>query len=336
MADSVRVYMGGTAYDLQKTGQTFDHGMTDAWVVNAQTQYDAMIAALQEISCSGVPFFVCTDQHGRGAYAQQWMANTDESVRNINLGDYCDDIFGPVRMGELLEQTRMLPNYIGVPGNHDFKKNTETPANYYTINNSFLMVNGRRPNQYGYGTVKDDARNVKYIVIQPYVINLDTTAGFTTGLYTEQAKWLIHELSVDDGYDIVILQHMPLDGPYTNRDGGEISGSDFTSCDIVPMLKNRISGGDGSFTDADGVTHDYDFANLQGRFLCTLHGHMHEELWRIDDGLVSYCADSYANDHCCTLGLIDRANNKLRIWQFGETSVYDELALSIGITETTE
>lgn len=332
MGDSVKMYVGNTAYDVQIAGQTYDHGMSDAWVANATTQYEAMQAALKDISCSGIPFFIATDQHGDGTYGQQWVANTDPSVRNINLGDYSPDIFGPVSMASLVKQTSGLPNYIGVPGNHDFKRNEDNPANYYDINNSFKVVGGKRHNQYGYGTVKDDTLNVKYIIIQPFVIDLNNTSGFVTELHTEQVKWLIHELSVDDGYDIVILQHIPLydaDNGYVDREGTAYSYQGFNNCDITQMLKDRISGASGTFTDSDSVVHNYDFANLQGRFLCTLHGHMHTEMWRTVDGLTSFCAVGYLTNYDSTFGLIDRANNKLRIWRFDNTTVYDELDLDI-------
>lgn len=339
MSETKKFYVGGNAYDVSISGQTFDHGMPDAWVANATTQYNALVAAMKEVSLSGIPFFITTDHHGDGTYGQQWLANTDPNIRNINLGDYSPDIFGPVSMASLAEQTSGLPNYIGVPGNHDFKKNADNPANYFDINNSFKVVGGRRHNQYGYGTVKDDALNVKYIIIQPETINLDTTSGFTTALHTEQVKWLINELSVNDGYDIVILQHKPLYGGnegYTDRDGATYAPEDFNSCDITQMLKDRISGASGTFTDSDSVAHNYDFVNLQGRFLCTLHGHMHTEMWRTVDGLTSFCAVGYLTNYASTFGLIDRANNKLRIWRFDSTAVYNELVLDIGITETAE
>lgn len=328
MSTNIDLYMGNTKYKVPTKAQSFKHGMSDAWVTNAATQYNAMMAVLSDISCSGIPFFVTTDHHGHGTYGQQWMANTDPTIRNINLGDYSADIFGPVSMAALVEQTSEIPNYIGVTGNHDFKKNADNPANYYDINNSFLVVGGRRCNQYGYSTVKDDALNVKYIIVQPFVIDLATTSGFTTAVHTEQAKWLISELSVNDGYDIVILQHMPLYGSgYLDRDGNTYSGQDFANCDITQMLKHRIRGGNGSFTDSDGIAHTYDFSNLQGRFLCTLHGHMHTEMWRAVDGLVSFCAVGYLTGYTSTFGLIDRLNNKLMIWRFDDTTIYDVLEI---------
>ena len=329
MSDTKKFYVDGTAYDVQISGQTFDHGMSDAWVANAATQYNAMLSALKEVSISGIPFFIATDHHGKGTFGQQWMANIDHAVRNINLGDYSPDTFGPVSMSALVEQTRELPNYIGVPGNHDFKKNTENPANYFDINNSFKVDGGRRINQYGYGTVKDDALNVKWVIIQPYAIDLDTAAGFTTGLHTEQAEWLLHELSVDDGYDIVILQHMPLYGEYADRDGVVTNASDFASCDITQMLKDRLIGESGDFTDSDGVTFNYDFAGLHGRLLCTLHGHMHTEMWRTVGELTSYCAAGYLTNYASTFGLIDRLNNKLKIWRFDSVECFDYLELPI-------
>ena len=336
MNDSVKMYVGSTAYNVKISGQTFDHRMPETWVANATAQYNAMMAAMEDIPVSCIPFFIATDQHGDGTVGQQWVANTNPNIRNINLGDYSTDIFGPISMSKLVEQTSGIPNYIGIPGNHDFKKNENDPANYHDIVNSFIVDGGRRHNHFGYGTVKDDALNVKYIIVQPYIIDLDTTAGFTTKLNTEQAKWLIHELSINDGYDIVLLQHMPLydnAGGYVDRNGATYSPTDFRTCDITQMLKHRISGESGTFTDSDSVEHEYDFSNLQGRFLCTLHGHMHDEMWRSADGLTSFCAVGYLFNGDSTFGLIDRANNKLRIWRFDSNTVFDELILDIGSTE---
>lgn len=330
MANQVNLYMGSTAYSVPVAGQTFDHGMSDAWVANATTQYNAMMGALSDISYSGVPFFVTTDQHGKGTGGNQWLANTDVSVKNVSLGDWCGDIFGPVAMGELAEKTAGIPNFMAIPGNHDFKKNVDNPANYNTINNSFHAVDGRRHSQYGYYSVKNTERNVKWVVVQPYVIDLDTTAGFRTVMTTEQTEWLIRELSVDDGYDIVLVQHMPLYGSgYSDRDGNTYSPEDFSNCDITQMLKHRISGSTGSFTDSDGIAHAYDFSDLQGRFLCTLHGHMHTEMWRTTDGLVSFCGVGYLTGYASTFGLIDRLNNKLMIWRFDDTTAYDVLEIPL-------
>lgn len=329
MGKTKKFYVNGTAYDVPISGQSYDHGMPESWVANAQAQYGAMTAAMKEPSLSGVPFFIATDHHGKGTFAQQWLANTDPAVRSINLGDYSPDTFGPQSMAALAEQTAALPNYIGVPGNHDFKKNTENPANYFDINAGFRVDGGRRWDRQGYGTVKDEALNVKWLILQPYAIDLDTAAGFTTGLSTAQAQWLIRELSADDGYDVVILQHMPLYGAYTTRDGATAQATDFSACDITGMLKDRIIGEAGDFLDSDGVMHNYDFAGVRGRLLCTLHGHMHTEMWRISDGLVSYCAPGYLSDHACVFGLIDRLNGRLTVWRFDSETVYGALSLNI-------
>ena len=73
MSETKKFYVGGTAYDVSISGQTFDHGMPDAWVANATTQYNALVAAMKEVSLSGIPFFITTDHHGDGTYGQQWL-----------------------------------------------------------------------------------------------------------------------------------------------------------------------------------------------------------------------------------------------------------------------
>ena len=187
-------------------------------------------------------------------------------------------------------------------------------------------------------TVKDEGRNVKYIGFQRHIIDHEASGGFRMPLSTELVEWLIRELSINDAYDIVLLQHEPLSGIYTLRDGSESTTAVSQNEDITPILKAKANGGSGSFTDDDGVVHSYDFANAKAPILCSLHGHLHTEQWRIDTGVTSYCAvgECLHGLQGNTIGLIDRVNKKLRIWKFDNTAVYDELAIDICVEETTE
>jgi hypothetical protein len=285
MAQNVKLFFGSRSVSVPTEAVVHEHTMTEAWVNNAQTQYNAMMAVMTEISISGVPFFLSTDQHARTLTQHCWMANTDSSIKSISLGDTVGDCFSVVGVQRVIDQTSGLPNIILVPGNHEFKKNTTDPALYPTdynaIHSAFTVDGGRRYNRYGYGSVLDEGRNVKWLIIQPYVIIEDpgdtSASGFTTELGTEQAKWLIRELSVNDGYDIVILRHAPLGGDFIDRNGDIRSDAPMndTMLGLEAMLKARISRGSGSLTDSDGVVHNYDFTNLDGELLGMLHGHLH-------------------------------------------------------------
>lgn len=341
MANKVRLFFGSKSVSVPTEAIVHEHTMTEAWIANAETQYNAMSAVLDEISVSGIPFFISTDQHGRTLTQHCWLANTDPTIKSINLGDTAGDYFNHNTLTKVSEEIAELPNIINVPGNHDFKKNTIDPALYPTdynaIHSAFTVDGGRRYNRYGYGSVVDESRNVKWLIIQPYVINEDpndtSVAGFTVELGTEQAKWLIRELSANDGYDIIILRHAPLNGGFVDRNGEVTTISDPNGDVLEAMLQNRISGVSGTFTDTDGVTHNYDFTNLDGNLLGMLHGHLHREVWKTTNGLTAYCADGTLHDMSCVFGVFDRHNKKLRIWKFDNTAAYDELVLDIGITE---
>lgn len=339
MANNVRLFFGSKSVSVPTEAIVHEHTMTEAWIANAETQYNAMSAVLDEISVSGIPFFISTDQHGRTLTQHCWLANTDPTIKSINLGDTAGDYFNHNTLTKVGEEIAELPNIINVPGNHDFKKNTIDPALYPTdynaIHSAFTVDGGRRYNRYGYGSVVDDSRNVKWLIVQPYVINEDpadtSVAGFTVDISTEQARWLIRELSVDDGYDIVILRHSPFSGDFVGRNGDIRNNTDQPA--LETMLQNRVAGVTGTFTDTDGVEHSYDFSNLTGNLLGMLHGHLHDEVWKVENGLAAYCAPQLGNNMSCVFGVFDRHNKKLRIWKFDNTAVYDELILDIGLAE---
>ena len=343
MANNVTLFFGSRSVSVPTESVIHEHTMTENWVHNAEIQYNAMMEVMKEISVSGVPFFLSTDQHGGTLTQHCWMANTDPTIKNISLGDTVGDCFNLDGIQRVIQQTGGLPNIIVVPGNHDFKKNTTDaalyPTNYNAINSAFSADGMRKYNRYGYCSIKDESRNVKWLVVQPYVINEDpndtSVAGFLWKFGTEQAKWLIRELSENDGYDIVILRHAPFEGDFIGRDGTTRNNADSSAAmrELEAMLKARISGGNGTVTDSEGVTHTYQFSDLEGNLLGMLHGHLHQEVWRTENGLTAYCADGTLHDMSCVFGVFDRHNKKLRIWKFDKLAVYDELVLDIGLAE---
>lgn len=333
MAEEIKLYFGSTYYNVPMSSAYLKHTMTDTWVANAKTQYNAMKSVISEISVDGIPFFISTDQHGGGLQGHRWLAGFDPTIKSINLGDNFSS-FSVENAQSIVEQIGGLPNIISVPGNHEFMA-TGDESCYEIINNAYTADGLRRFNRYCYYSVIDDSHNVKWLAIQPYVIDATDGSGFVNRFKTEQAKWLIKELSADDGYDIILLNHQPFNGSFVGRNGETTNNSNPPLNSLTNVLKDRVSGGSGTYTDSDGVVHNYDFSNTDTKLLGMLHGHLHKEVWRTENGFPEYCADGQLNNKSCVFGVFDRLNNKLRIWKFDNSAVYDELTLDIGVITST-
>ena len=316
-------------------GATLSTSFGDSY---AQTAYSNMLEEYKKAPNSTIPFFISTDQHGRGLQQHRWVNNIDTdgvNMANINLGDTVMDSFSPVDMKNFYGEIWQVKNYIGVPGNHEFKSSTYTISDF-DISRAFCTTNYLRtlnPSTTNCYTVIDGLHNVKYVIIDEYATNENKTS-YTAGLTAKTAEWLIHELSADDGFDIVILKHWGLaasvETQYRDRNGTVLS---LLLGDLAPELsamlaarKNKISG---TFTDVAGGSHSFDFTNCKTNLLCCLHGHTHNELYGYLNGLLCYCADWYGNNHSCVFGLIDRVNNKLKIFKFDSTQVYDMLEIDM-------
>lgn len=306
-----------------------------------ETAYANMLTAYNENPNSCIPFFISTDQHGRGLYQHRWVNNIDTdgmNMANINLGDTVVDSFSPVDMEEFYSQTWQVKNFIGVVGNHEYKSSVY-PLSDAGVSRAFGTTNYLRrlnPSNENCYTVIDGLHNVKYVVIEEFVVN-DDSKGYTPGFTTETAEWIIHELSINDGYDIIVLKHWPLawgEGAYTDRDGNVLTDVFVGYCPELPaMLSARKNKGTGTITDIDGVSHAYDFSDCSSEMLCCLHGHCHSERYFYTGGLLCYIADWFGNKQSCVFGMVDRKNNKLRIWKFDGTASYDELALDLDVAE---
>lgn len=302
-----------------------------AWETNANIAYQNLLTAYKAIPNYGIPFFISTDQHGRGMEQHRWMNNADVDgmeVINMNLGDSVSDTFGTDVVQNLLSRTKMLKNFCAVPGNHDYKYGAEEVSRFVISGSFFSTMNRRMSETDGCNyVVLDNAHNVKFISLDNY-----EDAGIISGMphpyvNTEVAKWLIEELSRNDGYDIVILRHEPIFR--TSRTRGETEESEYDDFNLWDLLLGRKNKASGTFTDDDGVSHSYDFTGCDGDLLCTLHGHTHEERLSIADGLTAYAVDWYGNNSRCTFGLIDRLNSKVTFWVFDSTGCLDPLELTI-------
>ena len=308
-----------------------------AWETNAETAYNNLLTAYKEIPNSGIPFFISTDQHGRGLEQHRWLNNFDADINgmgvmSLNLGDTVTDVFGESWMTGFYNRTWQVKNFIGVFGNHEIKAGTETP-NFYDLNRGFISTRGRKfyVGPMGCFTVYDDPHSVKYVCVANYY---QTESGIASGLDADSAEWLVSELEKNDGYDAIYLQHWPV---FTTK---RLRTADSETADtenhsssynykIWRMLVARKNKQSGTFNDVNGGPHAYDFSKCEHDLLITMHGHNHEEQMSTVDGLTAYAADMFGDTRTCTFGLVDRLNSKVTFWVFDSTGCLEPMELPI-------
>ena len=181
-----------------------------------------------------IPIIVTADQHGRthrGIFNFIGKTFSMHDVSKVmNLGDtvsvdwYDADPEHPLLSDSQLEKwcesVKEIPfsKQLNVYGNHDCcygnyadegnPIGTRYPESQAHLYQYFRNIYARRTNNNGWFAVKDDAFNVKYVVVSFYQWLNDNLAN--SGVHTEQMKWFIEELKKDDGYDVVIVSHEPL------------------------------------------------------------------------------------------------------------------------------
>lgn len=313
---------------------------SSAWETNAMQAYNSLLEAYRTKPNRSVPFFISTDQHGSGLQQHRYVNNVDVdgmNIININLGDTVQDIYAESTIRGFWDVTKQVKNYMAVVGNHDVKHGSDRMYEL-TLGKSYSTTNLLRKNpssKCDCYVIDDTPHAVRWVVLEDYYINADGT-GYTHGFDSETVDWLIAELSKND-MDCIIVMHWPSAPTFRNREQTEersLSSSWGATTELVWNFflarKNKTSG---TFTDINGVAHSYDFTGCEKELLCTLHGHLHSEEWSVKYGLTAYAADRYnatvASGTNCVFGMVDRDTNKLRIWRFNATQVFDELQLSI-------
>ena len=210
-------------------------------------------------------------------------------------------------------------------GNHDIWDADETQK--YTVNQKrvspyFKNIYARRRGINGYFTVVDDYYNVKYLVINN--MEYPDTNMQTHRITTAQAKFIVSELSANDGYDIIILSHIPIDSADVTLRDGTTGGftttflSDATAnTSFHDMLAARKDKTSGIFTDSEGVEHSYDFSDASGDILMSMHGHDHHEAYKtMENGVTEFLFDCMKDyDTLFYFGYIDRENKKFKYWR---------------------
>lgn len=231
-----------------------------------------------------------------------------------------------------------LEKQLNVFGNHD-RMTWDSSANTYgepisdqsCLQQYFRNITAHRRSNNGWFTVEDGYFNVKYIVTSAYE---DTSAKFAS---TAQFDFLISELGKDDGYDVVLIAHelynpdyngrvFPTTGDMIAKVSAENDNSYGMGLDVGAILTARRNKTAGTFTDASGVVHDFDFSGCKTELLCSLHGHTHYETY-------NYVNDSYLNvalspmtfsNRWMFFCLIDRENQKLKVWKMPTASSLSE------------
>lgn len=313
------------------------------WESNRESVIDEAYGKLLSIYKDNpdiIPIFVCTDSHRWSPqHPQRYVNNIDMDgmkIANINLGDNVTGYWADGKFDTIYNNARYIKNYIGVCGNHDKWDGTQTTE--YFLRRIFTSKNAKYIGQSKrccYSVVVGE-HNVKYIVFDPYYA--PNSGVPMVSIPTSIANWVIDELSENDGYDIIFLNHQPLTDNNIHRDGTKQSWtmesyeSPIFSA-LFELLKDRKNKRKGTYTDTEGFSHQYDFSQCKNDLLCLLHGHSHEELYYIEDGLTSYVCDwdgAEPTGYKSTFIAVDRTKGILTAWiAKGSEKVESALELKI-------
>lgn len=300
-----------------------------------------------------IPVIIHTDQHGRLTSASKSIFTALGNLipwydvsKIMNLGDCVGDHWedsdtaNPFLACRALE-TMMdcltdipISKRLDVFGNHDtwyhdIDGNDVVVPDQARLSQYFRNIFARNPNsnQQGYFVDYDNKYNVKYVVVSGFEY---TTSRSTYRISTAQMKWLIGEMSKDDGYDIVVVSHIPLyyqpstevyPTGMTPSDEGSTVVSRLSNVDTDTLFNARKNKTSGTVTDSDGVEHTFDFSGCTTDILCGLHGHIHMDGYNYvgSSGLVSVTFDWFA-DNTMHFVLVDRVNRQLNVWKVDSTN----------------
>lgn len=300
---------------------------------------------------SKIPFILHTDQHSTMSYntigvwrAITDMFNWDNISACINLGDtvqnnwpssngvYTDPYMYNKHLEEYNISIASVPKdkRIEVIGNHDTwgpnwdgnsTGDKSIPVNYLMPYFSNNRLNTKAvPDSSGNFVVYDSYFMVKYVVLASW--DYADTSTNSENVSSDHIAWLIDQFSQDDGYDIVLLSHIPVHfsanasvDPFTsetlsNPASSITNGSPYLT-QIVSDRKSKVSG---SFTDKHSITHQYDFTNVNGDLLCALCGHVHYDGYQyLDSNVLSVAFEHYINQRAIFFCIIDRKNRQIEI-----------------------
>lgn len=313
-----------------------------------------------------IPFVVHTDQHGALTSANKkyfdlldYIVNWDGISAIFNLGDTVNNLWTDdptnenplLRNGELenaLVCTASIPlqKQVNIFGNHDTWYSSvgsvptpvsgTLPSLQYL--NPYFKQDGlrtvRKPDNSGLMVVYDDKFMVKYVVLAnwDYADKPSDRAYIQTWINQEHLEWMIAELARNDGYDVVIVAHYPLElkngvaiDPTTSTLYDGTTWRIIHSTDALNPLwiarKNKTAGS----VSYGNVSASYDFTNCDKPLLCALSGHTHQDLIEhmgSNEELLQIAFDRFTNTtKALHLGLIDRRSNKVKVWKINASSM---------------
>ena len=305
-----------------------------------------------------IPAIIHTDQHG----ALNWKTGYTFSLlsyfvnwKNIsaifNLGDTIGDHWSEISLHntELENATYALRNIpddkqINLFGNHDTWCTLAGQESYGSLPslkylNPYFPVGKQRtvklPDNSGNMVIYDDAYMVKYVVIGTWDYTESGLSNAQPYISAYHWKWIIKQLSENDGYDIIVVSHIPIiawsgncinaitKAPYADRSVQYFSLGFAESQNPFLARREKISG---SIVVAN-ETINYDFTGCETSLLCSIAGHTHTDL--IDwiggsSGVLAAAFDRfYRENHVIHFVLFDRNSKKLKTWKF---SGYEETA----------
>ena len=288
-----------------------------------------------------IPIVVSTDQHGLthsgifnmlgktlSMYDVSKVMNLGDTVSAWSDADTEHPLISCTQLENWCESVKAIPfsKQLNVFGNHDTwygnyedegnPIGTRYPSSQTHLNQYFRNIYARRTNNNGWFVDYDNQFNVKYVVVSAFEYKNDSVQF---RISTEQMKFIIEELSKNDGYDIVIVSHVPLRSDpnlfifptgQTSTETGRVSA--LNTDDLFSARKTK---GSGTITDSDGVEHNYDFTACESQLLCSLHGHTHYDAYlHLNDSLLVNAFDWF-DDNTFFFVLIDRVNNQLNVWK---------------------
>lgn len=332
--------------------QKYDGTLSDKWKQNCKSAYENMLSDYKIRPNTSIPMFVSTDQHGRGLWQHIFAGNLDTNssmeMLSINLGDTVVDYFNYLELEKYYKQIKDAHNYISISGNHDSysSNNVEENASAFDITKFFNTTDIQRikgeTNNDDY-IVYDNEHKVKFVCVDGYskVQSSEETTEKLKYMEPSEYDWLISELSKDDSYDIIVLQHWYLQegkdiDPYKDRNGNDTKELSYDQyggkrffADLADLYRARKINAKGSIQDRNGNSHTYDFSNCKTNLLCLLHGHQHQEMYAYKGKLLSYVFDGFCSNYWAAFALIDREDEHLKIYAFDNEKVLDKLNLSL-------
>lgn len=277
-----------------------------------------------------IPLIIHTDQHGYLTASPLFTYISEivswyEISKVVNLGDTAN-VWIDADTEHPLTECTALEDYLiamkNVPyskrieifGNHDTWDDTSgtrvgaTPQNY--LHKYFKNIYARRKDNYGSFVVTDDNYNVKYLTVSGFAYDSELGGYSHYVIPSDSIDWIISELEKADGYDVVILSHVPL--------------SHVNAVSLNDLWSARRAKTSGSVTDEYGISHAFDFTACDGELLCGLHGHNHEDGHEYIGELLDVWFDAlYIAPNAFHFVLVDRANRQLNVWKVDNTPQFE-------------